>query len=90
MLFYLGIGFIFLGVLAFSVSAFGLFRMPDVFTRMQVATKSTTMGTVLVLIGAALIEPTWSLKLFLLALFILLTNPLSSSVLARAMQREKK
>ncbi len=81
---YLGFLFIFFGVMAFVVSAIGLIRMPDVYTRMHVGTKSTTMGTILVIIGACFIEPSWSFKLLLLAAFILLTNPLSSSVIARA------
>jgi len=79
-------GFIFmtLGVLAFLVSALGLLRMPDVYTRMHVGTKATTIGVVLVALGACFLEPSWSFKLLLLALFVLLTNPLSSSVIARA------
>lgn len=76
--------FITLGVLAFLVSALGLLRMPDVYNRMQVGTKATTIGTILVIIGACCMEPTWSFKLLLLCAFILLTNPLSSSVVARA------
>jgi multicomponent Na+:H+ antiporter subunit G len=42
------------------------------------------MATLLVITGAILLEPTWTPKLILLAVFILLTNPLSSSVVARA------
>ncbi len=81
---YLGYFFILLGVLAFLVSAIGLIRMPDVYTRMHVGTKSTTIGTILVIVGTIIIEPSWAFKLILLAIFILLTNPLSSSVIARA------
>jgi len=88
MLDYIGFTLILLGVLAFLVSALGLIRMPDVYTRMHVGTKSTTVGTLLVLIGACFIEPSWSFKLLLLAAFILLTNPLSSSVIARATHKE--
>ena len=84
MLEYIGFTFIFFGVMAFVVSVVGLLRMPDVYTRMHVGTKSTTVGTLLVIIGACFLEPSWSFKLLLLAVFILLTNPLSSSVIARA------
>lgn len=84
-----GFVFITLGVLAFIVSAIGLLRMPDVFTRIHVGTKATTVGTVLVTIGACFLEPSWSFKLLLLAAFILLTNPLSSSVIARATHIEE-
>ena len=81
---YLGYIFISLGSLAFLVSAIGLIRMPDIYTRMHVATKSTTIGTILVIVGIIIIQPSWAFKLILLAIFILLTNPLSSSVIARA------
>ena len=84
----LGFLFIFFGVMAFLVSAVGLLRMPDIYTRLQVGAKSTTMGTISVIIGASFIEPTWAFKLILLAIFILLTNPLSSSVIARAAHRD--
>ncbi|MFT5659747.1 MAG: multicomponent Na+:H+ antiporter subunit G [Sulfurimonas sp.] len=84
----LGYLFITLGVLVFIVSSIGLLRMPDVYTRMHISTKATTIGTISVLIGACFLEPTWSFKLLLIALFILLTNPLSSSVIARATHKD--
>ena len=84
----LGFAFIFLGVMAFLVSAIGLLRMPDIYTRLHVGTKSTTIGTILVIFGASFLEPTWAFKLILLAIFILLTNPLSSSVIARASHKD--
>ncbi len=85
---YIGYIFIFLGVMAFLVSAIGLIRMPDVYTRMHVATKTTTIGTILVIIGSIFSEPTWAWKLILLAIFILMTNPLSASVIARASHKD--
>ena len=88
MLEYIGYIFIFLGVMAFLVSGVGLIRMPDVYTRMHIGTKATTIGSVLVIIGAIFTEPSWTLKLILLAIFILITNPLSSSVIARASHRD--
>ena len=85
---YIGFLFITLGLGAFIVSAIGLVRMPDLYTRMHVGTKTTTMGTILVLLGASFIEPTWAFKLALIGIFILLTNPLSSSVVARATHKD--
>jgi multicomponent Na+:H+ antiporter subunit G len=58
--------------------------MPDVYNRLQVGTKATTLGTILSLIGLAFIVPGWSAKLILLIIFIMMTNPVSSHVLARA------
>lgn len=65
----------------------GLVRMPDVFNRIQAGTKATTLGTLLSLAGFACLQPDWALKLFLIGLFVLFANPLSSQVLARAAHR---
>lgn len=78
----IGYIFIFLGVILFLLSGTGLLRMPDTLTRMQTATKASTLGSVLVLIGIAFFEPSWSFKLAVLGIFILITNPISSSILA--------
>ncbi len=75
-----GAGFLLLGGL-------GLVRMPDVFNRIQAGTKATTLGTLLLLAGVACLQPDWALKLFLIGLFVLFTNPISSQVLARAAHR---
>jgi len=81
------------GVLLVAGAAFlllgglGLVRMPDVFNRIQAGTKATTLGTLLSLAGIACLQPAWALKLLLIGLFILFTNPLSSHVLARAAHR---
>jgi len=65
----------------------GLLRMPDVFNRIQAGTKTTTLGTILILLGSAFLYPEWSLKLLLIGLFLLFTNPISSQVLSRAAHR---
>jgi len=75
-----GAVFLFLGGL-------GLVRMPDLFNRIQAGTKATTLGTLLSLAGVACLQPGWALKLAIIGLFILFTNPLSSQVLARAAHR---
>jgi len=81
---FIGFFFISLGVLAFFISSVGLLRMPDLYARIHAGAKSPTMATLLVITGAIFLEPTWAAKLILLAAFVLLTNPLSSSVIARA------
>lgn len=81
------------GILLVTGTAFllfgglGLMRMPDIFNRIQAGTKATTLGTLLTLAGAACLQPEWGLKLLLIGLFLLFTNPLSSQVLARAAHR---
>jgi len=73
-----------LGMILLMISAIGLLRMPDTITRMHAATKASTLGSVLVIIGAGCLAPHLWFKLLLLGLFILLTNPLSASILARS------
>ncbi len=81
-LYIIGNIFIFLGVLLFLLSGTGLLRMPDTLTRMQAATKASTLGSITILIGVAFLEPNWAFKLAVLAVFIMITNPISSSILA--------
>lgn len=81
------------GILLVAGAAFllsggiGLVRMPDAYNRIQAGTKATTLGTLLTLAGVACLRPDWGLKLLLIGLFLLFTNPLSSQVLARAAHR---
>ena len=73
----MGAGFCFLGAL-------GLVRMPDVYNRIQAGAKASTLGALGLLAGVGCHHPQWWNKLVLIALFILLTNPIGSSTLARA------
>jgi multicomponent Na+:H+ antiporter subunit G len=75
------------GALFLLLGGLGLVRMPDLFNRIQAGTKATTLGTLLTLAGAACLQPDWAVKLLLIGLFILFTNPISSQVLARAAHR---
>lgn len=73
----IGSFFVFLGAL-------GLLRMPDVYNRIQVGTKSVTLGAIGVIIGTLLIHPLWWSKLLVILGLILLTSPVSSSAISRA------
>ncbi|CAA7615320.1 monovalent cation/H(+) antiporter subunit G [Magnetospirillum sp. UT-4] len=75
------------GTVFLLLGGLGLVRMPDLFTRIQAGTKATTLGTLLSLGGIACLRPDWALKLAVIGLFVLFTNPLSSQVLARAAHR---
>ncbi len=76
-----------LGALVLLIAAIGLLRMPDSYLRVQVGTKASTAGVALVMIGLALIIPAWFGKLFIIMLFVMMTNPVSSNVLMRAAHR---
>ena len=75
------------GTLFLLLGGLGLVRMPDVYNRIQAGTKATTLGTLLSLAGVAFLHPEWTLKLLLIGIFLLFTNPLSSQVVARAAHR---
>ena len=79
-----------IGSVIFFLSSLGVIRMPDVYNRIQTGTKATTLGTIFVLIGTALLSPGWIPKLVILLLFIILTNPVSSHVVARAAHFNKE
>jgi multicomponent Na+:H+ antiporter subunit G len=66
------------------LAAIGLIRMPDVYNRMQAGTKATTLGSLFVLLGLGLAQPSWTVRLLILALFIVFTNPISSHVMIRS------
>jgi len=73
-----------IGSIFLLLGSIGLIRMPDVFTRIQTGTKASTLGTVLSLLGIGIIHFDMAGKIFLLIVFILITNPVSSHMLARA------
>lgn len=67
------------------LGALGLLRMPDVYNRIQAGTKAVTLGALSLLLGIGLLYPQWWAKLLVIALLILVTNPLGSSTIARAL-----
>ena len=79
--------FLLIGALFCFLGALGLLRMPDVYNRIQAGTKAVTLGSLSLLLGVGLRHPEWWPKLVIVALFILLTNPIGSSTLARAFHR---
>lgn len=76
--------FLLLGAAFMALGALGLFRMPDVYTRIQAGTKAVTLGSLALLLGVGFHQPEWTPRLVVLVLFILLTSPVGSSTLARA------
>ena len=75
---------VFIGAVFLFSAGLGMLRMPDAFTRIQAGTKASTLGNTLILLGVAFYHPDWSLKLLIIAYFVLMTNPISSHALARA------
>lgn len=73
------------------ISAFGIIRMPDVYTRSHAATKSSTLAVLLALTGAFiyLIAATnyVSVRLLLGIVFVFLTAPVAGHLITRAAYR---
>jgi len=67
----------------------GLVRMPDVYTRLQAATKCVTLGTCLILIGAMVASGggAFIAKGLLCIVFVLVTSPTAAHALARGAHR---
>jgi multicomponent Na+:H+ antiporter subunit G len=80
----LGSLIVFAGSVFLFSAGLGVLRMPDSYNRIQTGTKASTLGTMLVLLGLAVLHPAWTWKLLMLIFFVLLTNPVSSHALARA------
>ena len=85
----LSIAFILAGGFFLLVSTTGLLRLPDFLSRAHAVGKSDTLGSFLILLGLA-IHNGFDLnsgKLFLIVLFIAVTNPTGIHTLARAALR---
>lgn len=81
-----GVFFAFIGVL-------GILRLPDVFGRLQASTCIATLGNIFLIIGGVVYAATHSMgasaivKLVLIMLMILLTNPVSNHSLMKGAYR---
>lgn len=80
---------IILGAVFYAAGGLGLLRMPSIYTRAQAGTKATTLGTMLTLIGVGVMHPEWLLKILLIIVFIVITNPVGSSTLIRSAYRSE-
>ena len=76
-----------IGALFLFLGNFGILRLPDVYNRIQAGTKCTTFGTFFTTIGIGIIQPEWFWKCLLIAIFVLVTNPISSHAIARAAKK---
>ena len=68
------------------VGAVGMFRFPDFYTRLHASTKVVTLGGFGIFLGSALVfnDTLATTRLLLIAMFFLLTAPLSGYMVARS------
>ncbi len=84
---YIGSFFVLLGSVFLFLGALGIYRMPDVYNRLQAGTKSSTLGAMSMLLGIGFLQPDWMVKMIVIIIFIAVSNPLSSHALARGAYR---
>ncbi|MCX7756876.1 MAG: monovalent cation/H(+) antiporter subunit G [candidate division WOR-3 bacterium] len=85
----LGWIFIIIGVIFDLLGCLGLVRFPDLYNRMQAATKGVTLGTCGLMLGIFLLKgfSAMGIKALVCAFFILLTMPVAAHALARGSLR---
>jgi len=81
--------FMTIGGIFFLLGGLGVLRMPDTFNRIQAGTKATTLGAFSTLIGVMFSNPSWIAKLIIIIVFVAITNPIGSSVIAKATYNSK-
>ncbi|MHC4843269.1 MAG: monovalent cation/H(+) antiporter subunit G [Planctomycetota bacterium] len=81
----IGYFLIIVGILFDIFGCIGLVRFPDVYNRLQAATKCVTLGTILLLVGAGIVSGDGSTiaKAVICAVFILLTSPTAAHAIAK-------
>lgn len=74
-----------IGLLFDLMGTIGLVRLPDVYNRLQAATKCVTLGTCMILVGLLVKHgfDALGVKALLGAIFILLTSPVGAHAIAR-------
>jgi multicomponent Na+:H+ antiporter subunit G len=71
-----------------ALAAVGVIRFDDVYSRMHAATKSPTLGLILVSLGAAMhLGGFGAVKLLLVGALVLLTAPVGAHLIGRAVHR---
>jgi len=76
-----------IGALFLFLGNLGVLRLPDVYNRIQAGTKCSTLGAFLAILGVGIMQPEWFWKALLIAMFVLVTNPISSHAIARASRK---
>jgi len=75
-----------LGTALGVLSAVGILRMPDVYIRLQVASKASSLGIALLMLGVAVHfdDLSVTIRALLVVVFVFLTAPVAAHVIGRA------
>ena len=87
----LALGCLLAGAFLCLTAGLGLVRFPDVLSRMHAGTKPQVLGVLLVMVGAAIRLHGWSATwmLLLVAVFQMLTAPVSAHMISRVAYRRR-
>lgn len=79
------------GTVFMLIAGLGILRMPDLFLRMSMTTKASTIGVGSMLLGCMFYFTDWSsaAKSLAIIIFILLTSPVSAHMIGRAGYHDK-
>ena len=85
----IGLIFMTIGFTFDVIGCLGLVRLPDVYNRLQAATKCVTLGTCSILFGTFLIVgfTAAGIKALMCIIFLILTSPVAAHAIARAAHR---
>ncbi|HET8523689.1 MAG TPA: monovalent cation/H(+) antiporter subunit G [Thermomicrobiales bacterium] len=74
-----------LGVTVMTIGMYGIYRMPDLYTRLHAASKSAFLGVISLVVASMFAgQPAITERAILIGVFLLLTTPVSAHVIARA------
>jgi multicomponent Na+:H+ antiporter subunit G len=86
----LGTLFIIIGLVTMTVGIVGMLRGPDVYVKMQAASKAVVLGVAALCVGLFFtFEGAIQARVALIALFIVLTAPVSGHVIIQAARRSR-
>ena len=73
-----------LGVTIMTIGVYGVIRMPDLYTRLHAASKSVFVGVVSLCLASVVTDDASVVaRVFLIAILLLVTTPVSAHVIAR-------
>jgi len=78
--------FIILGLVFIFFGTLGIIRFPDIYTRLQTSSKCDAAGAVALLVGLMVREglDSFSLRILIILVFLIFTNPVASHAIARS------
>ena len=82
---YVADALVILGVFVMTVGVYGAIRMPDTYTKLHAMSKAVFLGVVSLCASSAVTgDPAIFYRAILIGVFLLVTTPISSFVIARA------